>query len=52
MHPYQKHREHQVSRSRVKQILKAEGGPVASDDDMARVKNYMRGMKVLRRLTR
>lgn len=28
MHPFQKHREHSVSRSRVKHILKADGGTV------------------------
>lgn len=46
-HPYQKYREHNPGRAAVKRILKADGGSVASDEEMARAKNYMRGMKVL-----
>lgn len=46
-HPYQKFREHHPGRAAVKRVLKADGGPVPSDDEMKRAKDYMRGMKVL-----
>jgi hypothetical protein len=46
-HPYHEHREHVVSRARVKHILKAEGGPVPSAEEMGHAKDYIRGMKTL-----